>query len=66
MIAWESIACTVTDHWYDWSAEPSPRCRICGTDEYWPARKTLGRLIGDLFASIRRWRNRWRFPDQPF
>lgn len=60
--------CMLTDHDYDWTMRVGLEsyCRRCGSDVYWPRRRTLGRLLEALHRGYRRWRLRGDDDDIPF
>ncbi len=47
--------CYMTDHRYHWGKtdRPSPYCRRCGADGYWPSRRTIRGFLGRLRLKIK-------------
>lgn len=58
--------CKLTDCEYDMESRGAPFCRRCGSEDYWPIRRTIGRLIEDVKAAWSQWRLRHDNTDMPF
>ena len=60
--------CRVIDCDYSWAADlPEPQCKRCGAATYWPVRRSVGRLLGDLRRKHARWKRSRDFGDDiPF
>ena len=58
--------CAMTDHDYDFLADPEPTCRRCNCSDYWPVRRTVGRLLEDLRRAFDRRHWKGRNDDIPF